>query len=386
MKPKLVIVERKPTQFDAPLYSYLSHRSAFSVTVFYTQTYTDTIDPEIERIPQWDHLHSCHYARKDLGPAEATNARIIANEIAALRPDLVILGGYYPLLYAKIAWFIKRKGIRIGLRSDNTLLHSAFKGIKGAIKHLFLPFWLRQYDTWHPVGTLARQYLEEIANTKKPTYFFPYNVDNDWFLEESSRYRYERNVILTGMGFSPHDSIVLGVMKWHDREDPLTLLDAFATLKERHQNARLVLVGDGPLRNAVHAKVKNLHNSVFLPGYVPYSHLPKYFAVSDVFVHPAIDECWGVSVNEAMACGVPVITADGVGAAADLIAEGKTGAVYTNRDSGMLSRKLSELLNDKEHLAVMSANAKQMISEWSYKQTLRELLMALESEPRLPST
>jgi glycosyltransferase involved in cell wall biosynthesis len=381
MEQKLIIVQNKPTQFDAPLYAFVQRKSVFDLTVYYTETCHETdvsIDPEIGRAPQWDHLHSCKYVRKDLSAAKSINAVKVANEIAGYQPSLVILIGYFPPLHAKLAWLLKRRGVRIGLRSDNTIPHSSFKGVKGVIKNLFLPFWLKRYDTWHPVGTLARQYLEKTANTKKPTYLFPYNVDNDWFAVESSKHRRNRDAIRTEMGLSSHDFVVLGIMKWHNREDPLTLIDAFAKLKHRYPKARLVLVGDGPLRDNVSAKAKLLGNSIFLPGYAPYSDLPKYYAISDVFVHPAVDEPWGVSVNEAMACSVPVIAAEGVGAATDLITEWETGAVYPNRDIDLLTEKLSRLINDQEFLAKMSKAAKKRVSEWNYEQTSREMILAIE--------
>ena len=52
---------------------------------------------------------------------------------------------------------------------------------------------------------------------------------------------------------------------------------------------------------------------------MPYSQLPDWYGRADVFVHPAPDEPWGVSVTEALACGVPVIAAEGVGAASEMM-------------------------------------------------------------------
>ena len=380
MKPKLIIIEKKPTQFDVPLYDYLSRKASFNLMVYYTQTHIgtdDLFDPEIQRVPAWDHLGSCEYFRKDLKKDETVKA--VVDEIAGFHPDLVIFCGYFPVFHAKLAWLLKKKGCRIGLRSDNTMPHSNFSGVKGVVKKQILPSWLKLYDTWHPVGSLARQYLEKISAAKRPTYFFPYNVDNDWFARESTRHRQERDVLREKIGFSPDDRIVLGIMKWNDREDPLTLIDAFVWLRKRCQNARLILVGDGPLRDVVHAKTECLRKNIFLPGYISYSGLPKYYGISDVFVHPAVHECWGVSVNEAMACGLPVVAAGGVGSGTDLIVEGITGATYPNHDSESLFNKLMLMMKDHELLVAMGRAAQQKISGWSYEQTQREFERALET-------
>ena len=55
--------------------------------------------------------------------------------------------------------------------------------------------------------------------------------------------------------------------------------------------------------------------------------LAQVYGVSDVFVLPSFEETWGLVVNEAMACGLPVITTDRVGAAVDLVREGENGFV-----------------------------------------------------------
>jgi glycosyltransferase involved in cell wall biosynthesis len=377
--PKLIIVQHKPTQFDAPLFEYIERQTNLSLLVYYTATNSRdwSVDAETGRKPEWDNLKYCIYQRRDLDAREVADAAGIAAEIAGHRPSLVIICGYTPLLYTKLALLLKIRGIRIGLRSDNTLRHSNFKGSKGLMKRLGLPFLLDLYDTWHPVGTLAKQYLQKMAIKERPVYLFPYNVDNDWFERESSKYIRQADAIRSSMGFSSNDFVVLGILKWNDREDPLTLIDAFALLRERQANARLIFVGDGPLRDKIHTKAEKLGASVCMPGYVPYSQLPKYYTISNIFVHPAPGEPWGVSVNEAMACGLPVIAAEGVGAGADLIVEGATGFIFPNCDSRGLCDKLLRLATDVKLLAGMSTAAKHKVSEWSYEHTCNEFLGAL---------
>jgi len=283
-------------------------------------------------------------------------------------------------MHALLAILLKLRGIRIGLRTDGTLRHSRFVGIKGLVKRAVLPFWFRQYDTWHPVGTLARRYLEVMAGTSRPTFLFPYNVDNAWFMKNAGEWRGRRDQVRMGMGLLPTDFVILGVMKWHPREDPLTLIDAFRQVRLNHPAARLVLVGDGPLRDQVHARLDGLGVIVCLPGYVPYSDLPKYYAMADVFAHPAVGETWGVSVNEAMACGLPVVAAEGVGAGADLIVESKTGFVFPDHDSGRLAEILVRLISDPALTKRMGRQAREEIETWSYEQTYLEMARAVKAE------
>lgn len=375
----LIIVQHKPTQFDAPLYEYMERHKKPSFLVYYTSVDCGdwSVDTEIDCLPKWDNVGACSYRRRDLTAYEIANVSALADEIAHYKPGLVIICGYSPVLHAKVAWMLKKRGVRIGLRSDNTLRHSSFRGTKGLIKRLILPSLLALYDTWHPVGTLANKYLQETARMKRPVYLFPYNVDNLWFERESSKYVNQLSSVRSSMGILSHDFVILGVLKWNDREDPLTLLDAFTLLRRQLSTAKLILIGDGPLRDTIRTKAAVLGSAVILPGYISYSDLPKYYAISDVFVHPAPREPWGVSVNEAMACGVPVIAAEGVGAGVDLIIEGETGLTFPNHDVRRLCDSLQRLFADKQLLAYMSPAAKEKVAEWSYEQTHKEFLKAL---------
>ncbi|MCB1702343.1 MAG: glycosyltransferase family 4 protein [Halioglobus sp.] len=366
----LLIVQNVPTQFDVPLYNELARSARFRLTVIYTQARREGpgIDAEIGRAPQWDHIGEACYSHVYLTPAQARRSAEVVAMIAGTAADLVLISGYYPPLHQKLVRPLRRRGFSVGLRSDNTLAHSNFRGLKGLLKKIILPVWLARYTSWHPVGTLARQYLEAVSHTRRRTYLFPYNVDNAWFAGESARHREHRAQTLVEMGFSPDDFIVLGIMKWHDREDPLVLVRAFRQLLARQARARLILVGDGPLRQNVEQMLEGIEDKVHAPGYLPYSSLPGLYGLADVFVHPAPVEPWGVSVNEAMACGVPVVISSGVGAAADLVEPGQTGFVFPAGDWQDLEDKLFSLSVDTDRQS-MQAACRQKMWDWSYETT-----------------
>lgn len=379
-RPLLTIVQNKPTQFDAPLYRRMRRDASFDLRVYYTEAAAHAsvgIDDELGVAPQWDHVADEVDAPDWLSYVPNEPAVRLAAKVEAEHPGLVIVCGYYPPVHARLTLALKAKGLRVGLRSDNTLRHSRFIGGRGLVKRIVLPAALRLYDSWHPVGSLARRYLETVGRDSRPTFLFPYNVDNDWFEERSTEARSAPDGARAAIGLDPSDLVVLGVVKWHEREDPLTLVDGFLRFCEREPSARLLLVGDGPLRDEVRARLALASDRVRLPGYVAYSALPRYYAAADVFVHPAAGEPWGVSVNEAMACGVPVVAAEGVGAGADLIVEGETGRVFADRDPDALARVLAEL--SVVQLRGMGDAARRRMRAWSYQQTAIDMARALDS-------
>jgi glycosyltransferase involved in cell wall biosynthesis len=99
--------------------------------------------------------------------------------------------------------------------------------------------------------------------------------------------------------------------------------------------------------------------------------------LSDVFVHPAPDEPWGVSVQEAMACSVPVVVAEGVGARIELVAEGKTGFVFPNGNDKVLAILLEELLLQPGQIQKMGDQSLQKARDFDYRFSATQMMAAL---------
>jgi glycosyltransferase involved in cell wall biosynthesis len=115
---------------------------------------------------------------------------------------------------------------------------------------------------------------------------------------------------------------------------------------------------------------------VLCPGYAPYSHLPDWYGRADVFVHPAPDEPWGVSVTEALASGVPVLAAEGVGAAAEVLGTGACGSTFPNHDAQTLADRLINLATGKIKHPSLS-QCKQTADEWHYNKSIESFKNAL---------
>jgi phosphatidyl-myo-inositol alpha-mannosyltransferase len=105
---------------------------------------------------------------------------------------------------------------------------------------------------------------------------------------------------------------VLFVGRLESRKGFPTLLEAFALLRRRRADVRLVVVGDGPMRWGYERQAEALGvNDVQFTGHVSNELLPRYYASADVFCAPATGgESFGIVLLEAMASGVPVAASD----------------------------------------------------------------------------
>lgn len=334
-RPRLVIVQNRPTQFDPPLYAHLHATGDLELTVFYTRVPSgggELIDRETGIPSRWDHLPQGAYDSR-----RVQSLRVLIREIRALHPDHVVIGGWYPRAHALLALILRAQGFSVGVRSDNSPEHMNLSSLEGRIKRALTSALLHVYSAWHPVGILAEQYLRTTTRARRGVFLFPYAVDVEWFRARSSSSRLSRDEMRKDCGLRAEDFVVLGIMKWTEREDPMTLIDAVRRAARRDSTIRLLLVGDGPLSGQVMQRLKSLEAPAVTPGYVKYSDLPAYYAIADVFVHPAKSEPFGVSVQEALACGLPVLVSDGVGSRHDFVQAGRNGDVFPVGDADRLA-------------------------------------------------
>lgn len=106
-------------------------------------------------------------------------------------------------------------------------------------------------------------------------------------------------------------------------------------------NTRIVVVGSGPLEDELRNALPDAHFTGFLSG----TRLAEVIASFDVFVHPGASETFCQTIQEAMACAVPVV-AVGRGGPLDLVDSSRTGWLYAPGDLNELRARVSDLIYD----------------------------------------
>jgi glycosyltransferase involved in cell wall biosynthesis len=375
----LGIVQPHTTQFDGPLFRRIAMSPDIDLTVYYTclEAINSCYDPELGRPSGWDHDITSGYRSKVYSSGKLSQLRFV-KELITSGHDLIVVSGYSSPLILLIAIIGKLYSVPVGLRSDSVFLYREQETWKWKLKDRLLPLLYKLYTTGHPTGSLASTYMQHYGFSSDELFLLSYAVDNDYLRNLFIEVVPQREALRDSIGIAPSDIVILGILKFVPREDPLTLLRAYKQIVATHPYVHLIMVGDGEQRSIIedYIATHSLEN-VHLPGYVQYSQLPTHFAMADVFVHPATREPWGVSVNEAMVCGLPVVTSDKVGAAADLIEEGKTGLVFQATNPKSLAVALEQLITNPDLRRTMSKNAITRVSSWTYEITYRNLIDAL---------
>ena len=158
------------------------------------------------------------------------------------------------------------------------------------------------------------------------------------------------------------------------------LLEAFAKLHAKRNDVRLDLVGAGPLREELAARVSELHMEqvVTFLGAKNINEIAELFIQSTALVLPSHSEPWGLVVNESLSYGCPVVVSNVCGCVPDLVLDGVTGYSFEVGDIAALSQAM---LSATEMAADRVAVAKQcldVISEFTPNRAASQILDGCE--------
>lgn len=369
---RLAFLVERPTQFEAPFYRFAARDSEHELRVLFTSADTaePVFDPELGRPVSWgiDLLEGYRY---QLCPPE-DQALWLGDQLRPERCDLLIINGYTQPVYQIGARLAKRAGIATALRLDSVLWNGS-AARKLAKQLLFALYLKRRFDLFLGVSSLTLDYLRTFGVPAERTGLFPYAVDVEDFRTRSALVPEERAAFREKLGVPAHSRVVLSLAKFNDREAPWDLLRAFG--QDGQEDLWLVLAGDGPAREDLErfARERDL-DRVRFPGYIPYTELPALYAAADVFVHAAREERWGVSVQEALACGLPVVASSRVGAGHDLIEPGGNGFIYAAGDDEGLARRIVQALTLPPQR--VRERSREILARWDYAASWHNLLEA----------
>jgi glycosyltransferase involved in cell wall biosynthesis len=168
-----------------------------------------------------------------------------------------------------------------------------------------------------------------------------------------------RDAMRVRLNAGPNDFVIGHVGGMIATRDQGTLIRAFHEVHRIHENTRLIMIGDGPLRGGVENLVRDsgLSEAVQIVGYTEY--VGDYLGAIDIYVNPTLDEGFGIAVVEAMLAELPVVCAN-AGAHPELITDGQHGLLYKAGDVTALSNALMALIHNPEQrrrMGVVAANS-----------------------------
>jgi glycosyltransferase involved in cell wall biosynthesis len=299
---------------------------------------------------------------EDLDPAKAGAA--LSDCLERLSPDVVFAGALaFPSGVAALRWAARRR--RRIVIFDSVRLEDVPRG--RFVTHIKRRLY-RNVDAAFTAAPGHERAFVAWGIRRDGVFYGQETVDNDWFADMA------RKTLLSGdqtrRNLALPELFFLGVGRLVEKKNWHSLIHAYAAFSQRDTTSkwRLVLVGDGPERASLQqlaAKLGTLDRVTFLP-FASQEVLASIYALAGCLVLPSrYGETWGLVVNEAMACGLPVLVSDQCGCARTLVEAGGNGWTFspdrTDEMTDLFARTAA--LSNTERRG-MGNRSREIIAKW----------------------
>ena len=316
---------------------------------------------------------------------DAPNALRKSATLSALdsvKPDVVFVPGWSLIEARSAIYWCSRNGVPIVLMSDTT---------KGDRERCFFKEYIKKYilglaSSCFVAGTRHAKYIEELSG-RNTGIFLGYDVvDNLAFSSRAGAVRgsdgFYRKLHNLPSKYLLCCSRLIAEKNIHRL---IKAYNYYRSMVKGTELIPLVIVGSGPLRSELESLIKELDLSklVILVERASYEEMPVYYALARALILPSVSESWGLVVNEAMACSLPVAVSQNCGCSEDLIEEGRNGYVFDPHNVEMIAETLHSILDpslDSDH---MGRRSLEIVANWDLDRFVdgyvRSLYFAIDS-------
>lgn len=331
---KLLILSIFPAPYRVAVFAGLSQ--CFDVKVFFEVVHNEN------RNPKWFDS----FSDLDCGLlCERNSKREFESELLKLKSyDAVLIYDYSTPTAMKLMLQCILHNVKFIINCDGAFIN------KHLIKDRIKKFFISRATACLASGDFAKSYFKYYGATDDVVFMHNFSsLSNSDILNSpvSEIVRCDYRIQL-GLSF---ERVVVSVGQFIQRKGYDILLDAWRQLDS---SCGLVIIGGGDKKDEyVEYIADNNMRNVTLVDYKDKADIFKYYKSADIFVLPTREDVWGLVVNEAMACGLPVITTDRCIAGLELVVNGENGYIVPVGSVDELAKKLVTLLSDGSARAAM---------------------------------
>jgi 1,2-diacylglycerol 3-alpha-glucosyltransferase len=353
--PRLQVLAEDCCESDVALYSI--------ELASYVNTYRSFFE-EAER--KFDHITLFPEQSFESIPENGMWASL-ENKLKEIRPNVAFIYGYSCGIMRRVKSWAESNKVAIVLISDSNEFDKRRYRLFEFLKSLFVS----RIDAAFVGGTSSSLYLQKLKIPKERIVFGYDVVDNVAFCQQAQRNKRALAQILQKWDLPENYFLYVGRMI--KEKNVRGLLDAYMeyarSVGKEVVPWSLVLCGNGPqeeeLRQYTEATSDQSGKSILFYGLVKQPDIIDFYSGATCLVLPSISESWGLVVNEAMACGLPVIASKQVGCTADLVKDGVTGWLFDPHDTNALTRLMLNIHRAGSSARIeMGMRAERLIAEW----------------------
>jgi len=346
---KVILITNIPTPYRNPVYLKVSEYSEIDLTIFFCSK------SEPNRNWKFAILGFDHQFLSSKRTFFHTNFNIV-KLLAEKNPQIVITSGFNPTMIFAWFWAIIRGKKHISFSDANIHSESHLGLLHRLVRKLV-------YNTSHAL----------IGASEKTFDLFRYSKIHEKKMFKSC-------LAINNQAFESIYKIkIFDLMfcgQFIDGKNPLFFSEIANYVSKKHP-IRVLLVGNGPLKNeCINSLEKNkvLYSDA---GYVQESELPILYNKSRIFIFPTKRDAWGLVANEALAAGLPTIISSVAGAANELVVDGYNGYVINDYDITSWGNKTLQILNNPKLESYLSDNAIKSVKNFTFENAAEGIIKAI---------
>lgn len=358
---KVAIVTTEPTASRVPQFDLLARRPDLAIMVFYA---AESVQGRTWKLTL-DHPHET--LRGPVLPL----ARLL-NHDYPVTPSLwrkldrggfecVVIWGWSTFAAQLAILWCRRHHVPYILFAESHLGEPRRAWVR-VVKRVAVPVVVRGAATWLATGALAREHLVHYGADPARIWTFANTIDVNALAARADELREQRDEIRRRFGFGPDDVVVLHA----GRLLPIKGVDVLVEAAARAGGVKLLIVGDGPQRGSLERAAETAHVDATFAGFLVADELAQAYVAADIFALLSRRETWGVVVNEAAACGLPLVLSAGVGAARDLLEPGVNGELVPAENAVLAAVALRRLAGDRDLRAESGRRSRAIAGCWGY--------------------
>lgn len=363
MKCRLAILTEIIAPYRIPVFNALAARDDIDLhVIFLSETdatlrqwpvYRNEIRFSHEVLPAW---------RRRLGDYNCLANRGVAAALEKFQPEAVLCGGYNYIASWQAAWWCKKTKLPLLLWSESTA-HDTRR--RSSVVEFLKKCFTSHCTAFAAAGKSSRDYLIQLGAPEDRIFIAPDAVDVDLYTQAAERARRCTAEVRARHNLPKHYFLYAGRLVVE--KGVFDLLASYATL-EAHERSQtgLVFAGDGACASELAKRAARISpGCVRFTGFVHREQLAELYALAEALVFPTHSDPWGLVVNEAMACGLPIIASDVAGCVADLVADGENGFVVPAGEVAELTSAMHRIVNNPEQTSRMGARSAMRIQAFT---------------------
>src|SRR5208282_5109155 len=228
-------------------------------------------------------------------------------------------------------------------------------------------------------GKSSAYYLRQLGVPEERIFFAPNAVDTEMFSKLAERARRDELQVRSRHFLPSRYFLYLGRMI--EAKGVFDLIQAYARLDDAiRRKVGLVFVGDGPGLTKLKDQAAEISpGTVQFHGFVHREELPEFYALAEALIFPTHSDPWGLVVNEAMACSLPVVVTTVAGCTLDLVQNGWNGFVVPPSNASQLAIAMENLASDSALRVQMGRRSRERIESYSPAAWANGVVKAVQS-------